>query len=42
MLEEFIKYCKENGIDIEVVDSEDYDTFEKIFGCSFIKEYNND
>ena len=37
MLEDFIKYCRENGIDIEVVDSEDYDTFEKIFGLSFIK-----
>ena len=37
MLEDFIKYCRENGIDIEAVDSEDYDTFEKIFGYSFIK-----
>ena len=39
LLKNFIQYSKqEYGIDIKVVKSETPDTFEKIFGCSFIKE----
>lgn len=39
MLEDFIKYAKEEyGVTITQEESDEPDTFEKLFGGSFIKE----